>query len=122
MDSHRRSSLGALVAPALLVLASAAGALGAFGLLPAAAMAAAAGILALAAAFLAASALLRARRLFSSLESLSGGAGSVDESLVDLARLVDASSLHGKVESLQGLDRLLGFVNDDLALLQRSAT
>ena len=59
--------------------------------------------------------------ILDSLSTISSGAGAKEESEIDLSRLVGASSLHGKFDSLEGLDTLLGYFNDDVAVLQRSS-
>jgi len=60
--------------------------------------------------------------VLASLEDISKEAGIVSDTSIDLARLVQASSLHSKLDSMSGLDILFGLVNDDVASLQRSAT
>ena len=59
--------------------------------------------------------------ILESLSEISKGADPKEESVIDLSLLVGASSLHGKFDSLEGLDTLLGYFNDDVAVLQRSS-
>lgn len=55
------------------------------------------------------------------LEDLSRTVRGGAEDSVDLSKLVDAASAHGKYDSLADLDSLLACVNDDVAALKRSA-
>jgi len=60
--------------------------------------------------------------LFGLLETLADGAGVVSESSIALAKFVDTSDDAKKYNSLEGLNLLLGYINDDIAVLQNSAT
>ncbi|MFA6506906.1 MAG: hypothetical protein WCT14_12430, partial [Treponemataceae bacterium] len=59
--------------------------------------------------------------MLKTLEEFSKGTQHSNDSNIDLARLVGASSTHGKYDVLSDLDSLLAFVNDDIAALKRSA-
>jgi len=60
--------------------------------------------------------------LFKLLETLADGAGVVSESRIELSRFVETSESAEKYNSLEGLNLLLGCINDDIAVLQNSAT
>lgn len=80
-----------------------------------------AAVCASAAAVLGLSSFRSVAKLIRSLERISREAGAGEGKRIDLARLVDGSSLHGELESLEGLDALLAYVNDDVSSLQRSS-
>jgi len=61
-------------------------------------------------------------RLFNLLETLADGAGVVSETSIALAQFVETSDNAEKFNSLEGLNLLLGYINDDIAVLQNSAT
>ncbi len=61
-------------------------------------------------------------RLFRELTAFSAAAGLVSENHIEISRLVDANGIHGKFDSLEGIDKLMEHINDDIDVLQRSAT
>lgn len=74
-----------------------------------------------ASALLVVSVIVRLFGILNLLEAFSVRSNHADDSNIDLSRLVGASSLHGKYDSLSDLDSLLALVNDDIAALKRSA-
>lgn len=61
-------------------------------------------------------------KLFSVLEMLSEGSGVVSSSRIALSQFVKTTEIAKKFNSLEGLNLLLCYINDDIAVLQNSAT